>query len=381
MNIHIDINKVVDLHTYALSRRGVLRKYLLFAHSLFLLLFKKYDLTITSPVNNDGFEYIFYKSMHRFDYDELFDSIVNECTLDKKIIESKVVYGFDLHFLDNFTKYRCLFNELNTQKLIEKLYLFSSFLFYTKILHHLKVGKCKKIVVFADMQPVDNLIVQYCRMLNKETVTLQHGLFVDYAGTYNISSVSYKNVVSDYFLTWGNNNKALIERYNPNCSVIVCGNPAIKPYKPSRKGDKFFTVFFDWDVFKGENKELLDIAYKISDKLNIKFNLRFHPSNNISNYDINDKYILNNIDYRESFFMLGHTSSMIHVCQRLGLLVFKYDSDIPTNPVDKKYCFKSADDVLIKLKSLDKYVSKYKQNIGPIGYKSLKKYNKIFNDL
>ena len=79
--------------------------------------------------------------------------------------------------------------------------------------------------------------------------------------------------------------------------------------------------------------------------------------------------------------MLGHTSSMIHICQRLGLLVFKYDSDIPTNPVDKKYCFKSADDVLIKLKSLDKYASKYKQNIGPIGYKSLKKYNKIFNDL
>ena len=50
--------------------------------------------------------------------------------------------------------------------------------------------------------------------------------------------------------------------------------------------------------------------------------------------------------------MLGHTSSMIHICQRLGLLVFKYDSDIPTNPVDKKYCFKSADDVLIKLKQL-----------------------------
>ena len=127
MNIDIDINKVVDLHTYALSSRGVLRKYLLFAHSLFLLLFKKYDLTITSPINNDGFEYIFYKSMHRFDYDELFDSIVNECTLDKKIIESKVVYGFDLHFLDNFIKYRCLFSELNTQKLIEKLYfLYSS---------------------------------------------------------------------------------------------------------------------------------------------------------------------------------------------------------------------------------------------------------------
>lgn len=287
----------------------------------------------------------------------------------------------DWYFILEIKKYFKYFHEINANSLIEKAYLFCSFLFYTKIIKHLKEYDFNNLIVFADMQPVDNLVSQYFGALGKDTITLQHGLFVNYEGFYNISSVSYKNVVSNHFLAWGNENKKLIQKYKPNCKVVVCGNPTIEPYRGDGQNSEFFTIFFDWDLFKNENVEMINIAYKVSDALGIKFNLRMHPSNDKSNYKIDESYLINNMDYKESMFMLGHTSSMIHICQRLGMPVFKYDTNVPSSPVHDKSLFKKSEDVLVKVKDINSYKDKYKNNIGPIGGESLECYRIFFNSI
>lgn len=373
----LEVNKIIDLHRYAYTSNKKI--FLLLIHSLYLLFFKKYKLSVKK--NKKKVDVLFFKNLHRSDYDLLFKSIEGQCYKDKAIVESDISYGLDWGFVFEIKENIKYFYKINAKSTIERLYLFFSFMFYTKMIKYLKKYEFKYLVVFADMQPVDNLVSQYFHNLQKKTITLQHGLFVDYEGTYNISSVSYENVVSDHFLTWGEGNKRLIERYNPDCNVVVCGNPSIRPYVSKYSGMKFFTVFFDWDVFRVENEKMLDIAYQVSDKLNIKFNLRFHPSNDISSYKVNEKYIVRDVDYRDSYFMLGHTSSMIHICQRLGLLVFKFDSVAPTNPVNSKYLFKESNDILEKLNYFGKVAEKHKKNIGPIGEESLKKYNNFFSNL
>ncbi|MCF6351211.1 MAG: hypothetical protein L3J23_09340, partial [Flavobacteriaceae bacterium] len=213
---------------------------------------------------------------------------------------------------------------------------FNRFFLYKKSLKDLKQYHFKHLVVFGDMQPLDNIIVQYFKNINKSTTTMAHGLYIDFLDDdNNISSIQNKIIVSDYFLAWGKENQKLVNKYNRDCKAIVCGNPLIQEYKiPAKIKNEFFTVLFDWDIFEKENKEMLNLAYFVAKKLKIKISIRFHPSNNKNNYIINNKYIINDVDYRESKFIIGHTSSMIHISQRLGIITFKYDTDIPVNPVE-----------------------------------------------
>jgi hypothetical protein len=378
----MEIEKIIALHRYALHDRRDVYKLALIGHALFLLLFKRYKFEVTKLYGNKGPTYLFFKALHRFDYDKLFSKISSQCKFNKILAEVNVSYGFDFSFLTGIINKMRHFDEIDTESFLDKLYLFISYLFYTKIIKSINKFEFDILVVFADMQPVDNLIVQFYKDKIATTVTLQHGLFVDYEGHYNLSSVSYENVVSNYFLSWGEENKKLILRHNPLVEVSVCGNPTIESHVRVGKAEKkYFTVFFDWDVFKDENIEMINIAYQVSDVLNIKFHLRLHPSNDLSNYDINKQYLVENVDYKDSFFMLGHTSSMIHICQRLGLPAFKYSTDIPSNPVHKKYLFTKSEDILLKIIDIDDYCSEYSHNIGPIGDESLMCYKEFFEGI
>ena len=234
------------------------------------------------------------------------------------------------------------------------------------------------------MQPVDNILVQTYKDLQIPTVTLQHGLFVDYEGTYNISSVSYENVVSDYFLSWGESNKQLINKHNPTCNVLVCGNPVLKSGE-SANSSIFFTVVLDWDIFERENIKMLNLAQLAAEDMKMNFQIRYHPSNNMSKYIVNSSYLINNdLNYMCSKFILGHTSSLIHIAYRLGKTVFKYKSNIPSSPIDKSVIIENHEDIkkfFIKPEVPLNNQIKETINIGPIGSKSLNKYNIFFNGL
>lgn len=377
----INVSKVVDLHRYALNKKKVYHKILYILYTIYKIVFKKYEITFSNN-SLQKVDFLFFKQLHRGDYDKLFNSIVSQCNYSKNIALAKECSTFNvfafLQIIQGFNYYK----KLDDTNIMTKIYLYLSFIYYFKHLKSFENIEFEYLVVFADMQPIDNLLVQYFNLKNKTTITLQHGLFVDYEGTYNISSVQYENVVSDYFITWGLENQKLIEKYNSECKVIVCGNPTIEYYKKPEKIDKeFFSVMFDWDVFKEQNQQMLNIAYEVADRLNIKFHLRMHPSNKKENYNIKSQYLIDNVDYRESIFILGHTSSMIHISLRLGLKIFKYDTDIPTSKIDTKYLFKNTDDVIEKYNNLDQYNDVSKDHITYIEKESLLEYEKLFNNL
>jgi hypothetical protein len=380
----VEIEKIIALHRFALHQRKLPYRILLIGHALFLLFFKRYKSKHVIINGKEGPKFLFFKALHRFDYDALFSKISSCCEFEKQILEVNLSFGVDFSFFNQILSKISQFNKIESDSNVDKVYLFLSYLFYTKIIKSIQKFEFDILVVFADMQPVDNLLVQFYKNKNIPTVTLQHGLFVDYEGTFNISSVSYKNVVSDHFLSWGEGNKHLINRHNPDCNILVCGNPMIQNIQNKFKNENFFTVVLDWDVFEEENIKMLDVAKSVAEEMEINFQIRYHPSNNPNKYYVNSNYLIENkLDYMDSRFILGHTSSLIHVAFRLGKTVFKFKSNIASSPIDESCVIESSQDIKILL---NKQQTKYIQigetiNIGPIGTKSLNQYKLFFEGL
>lgn len=382
----MNINKIIDLHRYAYKNKTSLRIFILFFYACFLLLFKKYktnqNSSLYGQLNN---KFLFYKSMHRVDYDKLFDSITDVCEASKVILKSNIIYGFDFSFLKNISNDWKYLKLIDANSIIERLYLFCSYLFYKKMLGNIRKYEFDYLVVFADMQPVENFIVQYFIEKGKKTVTLQHGLFLEHGWNSNLNEINYTNIVSEYFLTWGNENKKLIEKYNKDVNVVVCGNPIIEPVEKAfdETKSKFFTVMFDSNLWHDYNQRMFDIATCISKSTGYKINIRFHPANKPEDYQIDKKYIINDVslNYYNSEFILGHTSSMIHVCMRQGLVVFKMVSDMPHSYIDSKFYFSDCENILEKVGHLDDYKEVDYNHIEYIAEESLLHYKLFFSGL
>ena len=368
------------MHRYAYAKSPKIKLFFLIFHAFYKLIFSKYYLLNDKSVIKNA-SFIFFKKMHRADYDELFNQIFDCCQHQKSSLEMSTKIGFSYYYLRFFKFYKHLIVRISANNFIEKIYLFLSFINYLKVLEFFDNLSFNNLVVFADMQPEDNLLVQFFKN-SKITITLQHGLFVDYEESFNISSVQYKNVTSRYFLTWGNENKKLIQKYSRHVNVRICGNPTMKEfnYQHNNSSD-FFTVFLDWDVFENENRLLLEIAGKLSKKINKKILIRYHPSNKKKLYSTNDLSLKIQADYYDSFFLLGHTSSMIHKCLRWGMPIFKLKTRIHSNPIDKNYEFSNVEDLLEKIKNLQNFQKIKKNNIGYIGEESKNKYRKFFNEI
>jgi len=378
------INKIIDLHRYAYKGKTFFKVIILFLYSCFLLIFKRYRINkdfVAHEQSSNSF--MFYKSLHRSDYDKLFNKITSSCEHPKIVIESNVVYGFDFSFFKNITRDLVYLKQIEANIVIERWYLFASYLFYKKILSCFDNHEFDYLVVFADMQPVESLVVQYFREKGKKTVTLQHGLFLDHSWNSNLNEVNYTNIVSQYFLTWGKENKKLIQKYNQEVEIVVCGNPIIEPVTKDSSGNKYFTVMFDSNLWQKYNQQMLDISTCVAKEIGCKINIRFHPANKIKDYNIDRKYVINDssLNYYNSEFILGHTSSMIHVCMRQGLVVFKMTSDMPHSYIDPKFYFSNCNDILEKNKNLDEYKDIDYNHIEYIGNESLQKYKLFFDGL
>jgi hypothetical protein len=157
---------------------------------------------------------LFFKSMPRSDYNTFFRSVFECCPEPNK------------RYVD-FQLERCKFINLRALRIAigrsfyiwrmmdcrwpGKLWLFPRLVRYLEFQQSAEALTCAWVVVFADMQPYDNLLVQTLKASGTESVTLQHGLYVDYTEQDNINTINYKNVVSDYFLSWGEDTTAPLQ--------------------------------------------------------------------------------------------------------------------------------------------------------------------------
>lgn len=368
----------IDLHIYnTLPRKHILAE---LKSALNLLFFYDFNL----EAREECFDFLFFKSMERDDYKELFDKIISSCNHSKKSIDliprqSKILR---LYRLFPLRRTFSLLKKFGSRNLLKTAFILSKTLFYLSVSDNiLKNNQFNHLVVFADMQPIDNLLTQICNLMKIPTTTLQHGIYIDYSKAPNINKVNYENSPSNTFLAWGDSTGQLIKQYHPLKRIVVCGKPTLANITSSNKSN-YFTVLFDQNLMAKKNREMLTMAYEISKETGLRVNIRLHPRNNPLSYQIRKSSPINQ-DVFKSHFILAHTTSLIHELMRLGFPVFKYDTDIPSITVPDELKFSSTQEFFTKLNTIEKNQiqpeSLASDFIATIGDSSLMEYKQFFD--
>lgn len=329
-------------------------------------------------------DFLFVKVMQRHDYDDYFNQVTNVCPEKKHVVNIKyerVLFPRALPFIILF-RYFPLIIFLLDRKVCRSIYLLPVVLQYLEVFDTInKSVDYKNLIVFSDMQSIENLLVQSARLSNITTVTMQHGLYIDYTRFENLNSINYKNQVAEYFLAWGNSTKELIHYWQSSTKIVICGKPLYKLARLNKKKD-YFTILFDQNLLRKYNREMLIIAYDLQKSIGLNVNVRFHPRNNPASYRISKGVTSINKEVEGSKFILAHTTSMIHEIIRLGTPVFKYKSTIPSLPLPDNLIFSTADELIdiITKDDMDEYDCEEigKEFILYIGDESLGKYREFF---
>jgi hypothetical protein len=294
-------------------------------------------------------KYLFTQSMDRRDYNEFVNTVFNSLdTSNKKylMVTTKVKLNFDILSV-KLKEVKNIWRDVDSHNLFEKLFIFLSILQVVTLGEYLKNYRIHLHTTHADMLPVENYVVQYFRAQNIKTVTFQHGLYIDYTKYPNINEVNYRNIVSEYFLAWGNETKNLIQKYHPNCKVFVCGNPMVK--NENYKSKDFFTVVFDQEAFKEFNQNMIFIAQEFAKRINLKILFKLHPRNKIDDYNFDKNLLVENENINNSLFAIGHTSTLMFELMIKGIPTFKYNTKIPSNHFNNNLTFCDVDELFQKL--------------------------------
>lgn len=323
-----------------------------------------------------------FRSLVRDDYKDLFHSITSCIEEDKLLIED---YKIKTEHI-NIDASRFLSTHQWVLKLIEaecpivKACLFIKMCSYLFVLGKVKKTNFKRLVLFADMQPVENLLAQYFRKKNIETVTLQHGLYVDYKDMDTVNVINYKHCVSEKFLAWGFNTASLIEKYNPKTKAIICGKPKIllaNNVQKQKVQNKFCLIVLDQRIFDQQNFEMIELVNKSN--IDLEIYVKFHPSNNKKAYYDRFNWIEERGELINADLVVGHTTSVIYEALALGIRVLKYSSDIPSLNLPSKLEFRAANEIQEKINSSIDLKELSSQYINCIDEKSVEKYSLFFN--
>lgn len=328
-------------------------------------------------------DFLFVKSMIRSDYNSFFADVISKCNADKKLIN--IIFhdtkNNKTNLILKLVWYFPLFLRLFDFRFKVSLYRYFRAISYIGVWKVFKTYKFNYLITFADMQGVENMLVQYFNKKGINTTTLQHGLYIDYSAFDNINRVNYESVVSQHFLAWGEETKELIQRYHPKVNVHICGKPIY--FRNNLKSGVFFTLVFDQRLFIPENEELLHMAYDVARNLKTKVHVRLHPWDYKERYKFEKDLTLFDQDIASSIFVIGHTTSMIFECMRNGIPAFKYKTKYPSNVINDDLTFTNAEELIHRINNIDQYnfteLGKY--YLEYVGDESLKKYAEFFNSL
>ncbi len=350
---------------------GMIRSYLL---DLFARVPEIPKDDVASPV-----DYLFLKSLPRADYDDLFFKIIDTTEGRSSCVYNDLTYRKSINTAGVilFVKHAGILLYL-----IRKIGSHAAVFFYIKMIGYLQIAKMmevhrpKVVVVFADMQPLDNAIAQHFKNLGSKTITLQHGLYVDYGNTHTVNVVNYENTVAEYFLAWGKNTSDLILQHHPNSKVIICGKPTLLGVVNPSRDSLIFMVLFDQKMYASHNQQLLDIACEIASRHNWTISLRLHPTTSLKDYTHTKQVRIDTaaVKLENLRFVVGHTTSMMYELLRRGMPVFQLKSDIPCHPLPEALRFEQASDLMTRLEQNSDYSAIGKHFVELTGKESLLKY-------
>ncbi|MFG6539307.1 hypothetical protein [Sulfitobacter sp. CS16] len=304
------------------------------------------------PSVKDG-DVVFFRSLVRDDYYESFHAVIRASGIRNPVIIDDYITASNPQRMNRATSRfmldnQDLFDHINETDGLKRAILFIRLCKYAFIKHHFKNTKPRLVVFHADMQPVEYLLACHFRSLGVTTVTLQHGLYVDYSGYDTINKINYLHQPSEYFLSWGPSTSELIRRHHPDTKIIECGKPLISSANPpdlAPETSPYIALLLDQKPFHRQNEEMIEIvqAYALRSGLDIR--VRFHPS--LPKAAILTKYpfLTEQLHFTDAQMVVGHTSTMIYEALALGCHVMRFASDIPAIKLPKNSEFRTLEEL------------------------------------
>jgi len=376
---NLNYEKILGVPYYGIKDKNKAQKIMMIVKAFIGSIIRKYK---SQKVLDSNIEFLFIKTQVRKDYNQLFNEIASQCSYKKHIQDIHLSYGLNAHFLAIFfSKGDLLYNLIKKYGWLNGIYLYVIAIRSLGALYILKPIKFKNLVVFSDVQHVENLIVQYCNMKNIKTVTMQHGLYIDYNDMPNINMLNYIDVSSKCLLAWGESTEELFKKYNEEIEISICGKPISLNQSCSEKDNNLIGVAFDQPMFRDFNKIMLRIAYKIALQKNMKVVVRLHPADDHKYYDYDINLTQLESDASKASYILAHTTTMIYEYLALGYKVFKFRSDVPANEIDEAIIFGSAEELANKLDMNFDFYKESLRHIGYVGDESKMKYKEFFDKL
>lgn len=383
---NIDLDEILYADKFYLENNDVNFKRKLLKPWLRDLLFCKIDI----PEINNDLDFVFFRSMNRDDYKLFFDDIFmcSSCGNNIKIEEYKKKSArINLDASRILANMKHFYYSFSASTPIDRACMYIRLCYYYLVFSHVAKLKFRNIVFFSDMQPVENLIAQYARMSGKTTITLQHGLYVDYGDYKTVNAINYLHQPSEYFLSWGEDTKATIRKYHPDTKIAICGKPRItlpteaNTERKNPVAGKYFTAVLDQRIFDEQNIAMLKIASDYAKKTGIKLNIRYHPTNDRKIYDALGIDYVEGFSIKDSEFVVGHTSSLIYETLNLGIPSYKYESLIPCLPLPRDLVFNSVAQLQKCLAGKQDFRHIGSRYLSCSGTESLEKYTAFFDTI
>ena len=206
----------------------------------------------------------------------------------------------------------------------EGFYFYCNCIRYSTLIASLRKFKPQMVVVFADMQPIDNAIAQSFKRRGIQTATLQHGLYVDYGNAETINRANYENVVCDYFFGLGREHRRAHSQHNPTTVAVNCGHPALEATVTSLDKKVTFLSFSTKRSSPRKIKGFWTLPQNLQKQLGGWVMWGVHPRDSLSQYRIASNLLKNaSHPWKSCSFAIGHSSSIVYQALRAGLVVFQ----------------------------------------------------------
>lgn len=294
---------------------------------------------------------VFLRALVRDDYKTLFHKVIDASGIHDHIVVEDYLNRphpavFNADAARFMLKHQAIFHAIDVEDPLDRACCFIRACQYAYVLDQLSRIDFQALICFADMQPTEHVITRYFRAQGKTTITLQHGLYVDYGEMDTINVINYLHQPSEYFLSWGENTKTLIEKFHPDTKVVNCGKPLIFSADPPAgqpADDPYVAVFLDQQIFNEQNHQMVQAVIQYARKANLAVRVRFHPS--INKKLFTDKYpeIREQLHFSDAAFVVGHTSSLIYEAIAMGSLALQFATDIPSIPLPETRRFKTVE--------------------------------------
>lgn len=319
----------------------------------------------------------FSQSQNRKDYQEYIDIIcsnlpnaiqLENVTKLKEVHNYKnILFSFIQIFLLKF-----LFKKISFK---EKFFYFLKLVFYKNSIDSLEKS-CKKVCIKSYVPFISAIFKEsmYCQFFRKKGMLsygLQHGIHLNekyYKDDIPMDIINIENFQADYFLAWGDFMKEIFTSSGiDQGKVLIAGNPKYSDYKAINiQTIKFETgiVCLARNIYEQQNRMLLKILGKIKKENKKEIYIKFHPKNNIQNYqdlileygfkviDINFS-ILDCVRFIKPDFAIAYNSTVYYEFYINNVFALRFTIDEKDIPFGMDDGFKDYSDLIDLLKTLE----------------------------